>query len=76
MIAYFPTLVAFGVAFSCFLCHNPVFEGSTASIIRVFTMMIGEYDFEDNFLFDHVERNKDSKVSVQVTLRINDGILY
>ena len=34
MIAYFPTLVAFGIAFSCFLCHNPVFEGSTASIIR------------------------------------------
>ena len=70
IVVYLPTLVAFGSAFHCFLCHNPVFEGSTSSMIRVLTMMIGEYDFENSFLFDNVKENKDSRASVQVTFPI------
>jgi hypothetical protein len=30
-------------------------------------MVLGEYDFEDNFLFDHVKANNDDYISVQVT---------
>ena len=68
IVVYLPTLMAFAVAFHCFLCRNAIFEGKVSSIIRVFTMMIGEYDFEGNFLFDNVAG---SKISVQVTCQIH-----
>ena len=67
IVVYIPTIMAFGTAFNCFLSHNPVFEGSVASIIKVLTMVLGEYDFEDNFLYDKVKENGDKYISVQVT---------
>ena len=67
-MAYVPSIMAFGTAFHCFLKHNSVFEGSVSSIFKVFTMVIGEYDFEDNFLYDKVTEDGDSYISVQVTI--------
>ena len=67
VMVYIPSIMAFSTAFHCFLSHNPVFEGSVSSIIKVLTMVLGEYDFEDNFLFDHVKANNDDYISVQVT---------
>ena len=66
MVVYIPPIMAFGTAFHCFLSHNKVFEGSVSSIIRVFTMMLGEYEFDDNFLYDSVKENHDNYISVQV----------
>ena len=68
VMAYIPSIMAFGTAFHCFLSHNSVFEGSVSSLLKVFTMVIGEYDFEDNFLYDKVTENGDSYISVQVTI--------
>ena len=68
VMAYVPSIMAFGTAFHCFLKHNSVFEGSVSSIFKVFTMVIGEYDFEDNFLYDKVTEDGDSYISVQVTI--------
>ena len=66
IVVYIPTIMAFGTAFNCFLSHNPVFEGSVASIIKVLTMVLGEFDFEDNFLYDNVKENGDKYISAQV----------
>merc|ERR1712194_311841 len=40
------------------------------SIIKTLTMLLGEYDFEDNFLYDAVKKNMDSNFSVQILLLI------
>ena len=61
-----PTVVAFTTAFHCFLRRNEVFQGPTSSLIKILTMMVGEFDFEDNFLYDKVNENNDSNFSVQV----------
>ena len=66
LMVYIPSIMAFSTAFHCFLSHNPVFEGSVSSVFKVLTMVLGEYDFEDNFLFDKVMAN-DGYISVQVT---------
>ena len=67
VVVYVPSIMAFGTAFHCFLSHNSVFEGPVSSIIKVLTMVLGEYDFEDNFLFDRVKVTNDGFISVQVT---------
>ena len=67
--------MAFATGFHCFLSYNPVFEGSVSSVIKVLTMVLGEYDFEDNFLYDNVKGNsaspKQGYISVQVTMSTN-----
>ena len=67
VVVYVPSIMAFGTAFHCFLSHNSVFEGPVSSIIKVLTMVLGEYDFEDNFLYDQVKVTNDGYISVQVT---------
>ena len=54
------------MAFHSFLRRNDIFQGSTASVIKVLTMLLGEFDFADNFLFDKVKDDGDSNFSVQV----------
>ena len=67
VMVYIPSIMAFSTAFHCFLSHNPVFEGSVSSVFKVLTMVLGEYDFEDNFLYDQVKVTNDGYISVQVT---------
>ena len=66
MIVYIPTMIAFSAGFHCFLKSNAVFEGRWSSVVKTLTMLLGEYDFADNFLYDVVDKNMDSNFSVQV----------
>ena len=50
MLVNIPALIAFSLAFHCFLSQNPGFKESYTSLIKTLTMMIGEYDYEANFL--------------------------
>ena len=68
MIVYIPTVIAFSAGFHCFLKSNAVFEGPWSSVVKTLTMLLGEYDFADNFLFDEVKKNTDSNFSVQVAI--------
>ena len=68
MVVYIPVMVAFAAAFHCFLMNNTTFEGPVASFFKVLTMVLGEFDFEDNFIYDQVEEVKGSKWSVQIML--------
>ena len=63
-----PTVAAFTTAFHCFLRRNEVFQGPISSLIKILTMMVGEFDFEDNFLYDKVNENDDCNFSVQVLI--------
>ena len=66
LVVYVPSVIAFSMAFHAFLRRNEIFQGSTASIIKTLTMLLGEFDFADNFLFDKVKKDGDSNFSVQV----------
>ena len=68
MAVYIPIMMAFACAFHCFLIYNEVFQGQTASFLKVLTMVLGEFDYQDNFLYDKVKESKDSKFSVQIML--------
>ena len=66
MIVYIPILLAFAFAFHCFLKNDEIFEGSTASVLKVFTMVLGEFDFEDHYVYDKVKETNGSQFSVQI----------
>ena len=76
MIVYIPTVIAFSAGFHCFLKSNAVFEGPWSSVVKTLTMLLGEYDFADNFLFDEVKKNTDSNFSVQVAVFLTDISIY
>ena len=66
MIVYVPILLAFAFAFHCFLKNDEIFEGTTASILKVFTMVLGEFYFEDHYVYDKVKETNGSQFSVQI----------
>ena len=68
LAVFIPSLVAFASAFHCFLINNPVFEGSVASVLKTFEMLLGEVDFSDNFLYDNVSATQGANYSVQTML--------
>ena len=61
-------MIAFASAFHCFLCFNDVFEGPATSLLKVLTMILGEFDFEDNFVYLNVKEKHGSNISVQFLL--------
>ena len=66
MLVYIPTIFAFSLSFHCFLKRNDAFEGPISSVLKTLSMMLGEFDLKDNFLYDKVKENHDSNFSVQV----------
>ena len=66
MSVYLPSLIAFAFGFHCFLRNDPIFEGPTASILKTFAMVLGEFNIEGRFLYDHVAKVDGSNVSVQI----------
>ena len=68
LVVYISVMIAFASAFHCFLCFNDVFEGPATSLLKVLTMVLGEFDFEDNFVYVKVKENHGSNLSVQVLL--------
>ena len=68
LMVYVPIIVAFACAFHVFLIYNEIFQGSVASILKVLTMILGEFDFESNFVYDKVDKINGSNWSVQILL--------
>ena len=53
LIAVFlPIFLAFGFAFHVILLSNVQFESPEYSVMKILTMMAGEFDFYDNFSYD------------------------
>ena len=64
---YSTTLFAFACAYSIILPQSPIFENLFTSSIKVIVMMIGEFDFESNFIMDSDTQSGDwpSKIITQ-----------
>ena len=58
LFVYSPVLLAFTFAFHLLLATNETFESAFTTILKVVAMMIGEYDYEDNFTWDAVSKSK------------------
>ena len=58
---YFTILMAFACAFNVILPKSPTFENLLTSFLKVIVMMIGEYDFGDNFTMDNINQQGDSE---------------
>ena len=67
LLIYFPILIGFSFGFSMLLPHNPVFNKSLTSTLTVLTMMLGEFNFADNFTWDQTMAEA-SVFSTQVSL--------
>ena len=68
LMVYIPIIVAFACAFHVFLIYNEIFQGPVASMLKVLTMILGEFDFEGNFVYDKVDEINGSNWSVQILL--------
>ena len=66
---YFTILMAFACSFSIILPKSPTFENLITSFLKVIVMMIGEYDFEDNFKMDNVNNQGHENASKPEVLR-------
>jgi len=66
LIVYVPTLIAFSFGFSMLLHANPAFESWVSSGLKVMTMMLGELEFGDHFIYHEVKEIGGRNHSVQV----------
>ena len=51
-VIFFPVILAFAFSFHVLLISNVQFENSWFSIMKILTMMAGEFDYYDNFSLD------------------------
>lgn len=70
MLIFLPSLFGFTCAFHIFLHGNAQFYDLPRSIIKVFTMFTGEYEFETNFNYDVVKESGGRNFSLQVIRKI------
>ena len=66
MVVYIPIMMAFAMAFHCFLIEDEIFNRPTTSFIKVLTMVLGEFEFETHFYFDKVAEYHGQNFSVQI----------
>ena len=66
LVIFIPSLVGFTAAFHFFLHGNEHFHDFLRSFLKVIVMMIGEYDFEDNFSYTKVQDFGGRGVSLQL----------
>ena len=69
LVVFVPSLIGFTCAFHFFLHGNQQFHEFRAAFLKVLIMMLGEYDYEDNFAWTVVYgfggRNYSLHVSIQ-----------
>eukprot|EP00093_Oithona_nana_P000756 00756.XXX_1254_2264_1 [CDS] Oithona nana genome sequencing. len=66
LIVYVPTLIAFTFGFSMLLHSNPAFESWISASLKVLTMMLGELEFGDHFIYHEVQEIGGRNHSVQL----------
>ena len=66
MIIFIPSLVGFTCAFHIFLSGNDQFMEFGRSVFKVLVMLLGEYDYEDNFNYDKVDEYGGRNTSLQL----------
>ena len=66
IIIFAPSFLAFIFGFNMLFKANPAFHSMTSSLIKVFVMMTGEFNFDDNFGYRAVHEIGGRNFSIQV----------
>ena len=67
LAVYSTTLMSFALAFNLLLPDHEAFSKPTTAIIKVLAMMLGEFDFDSNFVDDgHDEHSAESLITAQL----------
>ena len=66
LFVYFPSFVAFALAFNILLHSTRLFRGQGSAILKTFSMMLGELEFGSYFAHYKVESSGGSNISVQL----------
>ena len=74
LLVFLPVMVAFGLAFHVLLRSNPEFENPIWAILKVLTLMLGEFEYYDNFSWDATTIDK-GYVSVQLLFVLSFGFM-
>ena len=59
LVIYLPLLLAFAFGFYLLLPWNPVFNDPFTAIFKVFSMMVGELEYDNNFTVDLSKEQSD-----------------
>ena len=71
MTVFLPSLFGFTCAFHIFDKGNAKFRTMISSILKVFTMFTGEFDYDDNFTSDKVRAHGGRNISLQVSEHVS-----
>ena len=67
LFVFLPSFLAFVFAFNMMLKGNSIFHDLKNTVIKIFTMMTGEFEYDGIFSFEEIEDKGGSKGSTQVT---------
>ena len=65
-VVFLPTLLGFGMGFAMLLHGNPNFESWVTSCLKVVTMMLGELEFDEHFIYHEVKEIGGRNYSTQI----------
>ena len=66
MLVFTPSFIAFIFGFNMLFQANPGFHSLIGTAVKIFVMMQGEFDFDDNLAYDNVHDHGGRNVSIQV----------
>ena len=64
-LVYSPVLIAFALTFHLLLPSNETFTDPLTSLVKVLAMMVGEFEFQQNFLYNP-SHNDNGQISTQL----------
>ena len=67
LFVFLPSFLAFVFAFNMMLKGNSIFHDLKNTVIKIFTMMTGEFEYDGIFSFGEIETNGGSYGSTQVS---------
>jgi len=66
LFVFAPSMVAFILAFNMMFQADPAFHGLPNTSVKIFVMMQGEFDFDDNLSYQKVKEDGGRNRSIQV----------
>ena len=74
LLVFLPVMIAFGLAFQVLLHTNPEFENPLTALLKVLTLMLGEFEYYENFSWDASSIDK-GYGSVQLLFVLSFGFM-
>jgi hypothetical protein len=71
MLVFTTSFLAFIFGFNMLFQANPAFHGIIGTGVKIFVMMQGEFDFDDNLGYQNVHEHGGRNISIQVKRHLN-----